>query len=151
VDFSLDCHVGAGRSITRRLDAWQPGDPFVRRDANAASGKGGTAMKFSLIVSTVGRVNDLHALFTSLAAQSYRDFEVIVVDQSGDDRLAELVSEYCSVFKLRHVPMQQRGVSRGRNRGLFEIGGEIVAFPDDDCAYPPDVLQRVSRLFDTDS
>jgi hypothetical protein len=42
---------------------------------------------FALILATVGRTVELNRLFDTLAAQSYRDFEVIVVDQNRDDRL----------------------------------------------------------------
>ena len=37
-----------------------------------------------------------------------------------------------------------RGLSRARNAGLRMIAGDIVSFPDDDCWYPPDLLQRVA-------
>ena len=39
------------------------------------------------------------------------------------------------------------GLSRARNRALPLIAGDIVAFPDDDCWYPPDTLDRVVRAF----
>lgn len=105
-------------------------------------------MRFSLVVSTIGRFDDLRALFVSLAAQTFRDFEVIVVDQNGDDRLVALIREFASTFSLRHVPMPERGVSRGRNRGLREASGDIVTFPDDDCTYRHDVLERVHAMFE---
>ena len=105
-------------------------------------------MRFSLVVSTIGRADDLRALFASLAAQSFRDFEVIVVDQSGADRLSGPLREFGSVLTLRHLPMKERGVSRGRNCGMRETAGDIVTFPDDDCMYRPDVLERVAAFFD---
>jgi hypothetical protein len=38
-----------------------------------------------------------------------------------------------------------RGLSRARNEALGRIGAELVAFPDDDCLFPPDLLERVAR------
>jgi glycosyltransferase involved in cell wall biosynthesis len=106
-------------------------------------------MKFSLIISTIGRVDDLNALFASLSRQTFSDFEVIVVDQSGDDRLAPVVAAWQSKLRLTHVAMQGRGLSRGRNRGIELATGEILTFPDDDCTYPPDTLARVAAFFDS--
>lgn len=106
-------------------------------------------MKFSLVISTIGRVDDLHVLFASLAEQTLQDFEVILVDQSGDDRLSPVVREWESKLQLKHIPMQGRGASRGRNRGLVEATGDIITFPDDDCIYPRDVLENVAKFFDT--
>jgi len=95
------------------------------------------AVQLSLIVSTLGRGAELNRLFDSLDAQTFRDFEVIVVDQNDDDRLAEIVARPRS-FPLQrlHTP-RQRGLSHGRNTGLPAARGEFVLFPDDDCWYPP--------------
>ena len=41
----------------------------------------------------------------------------------------------------------QRGLSRARNVGLCALTGDVVAFPDDDCRYAPDLLERVARRF----
>lgn len=107
-------------------------------------------MRFSLIVSTVGREVDLRNLLRSLAAQTYTDFEVIVVDQSQKQGIAAVVAEFADALAIRHVPMHGRGLSRGRNRGWAAARGEILNFPDDDCTWPPDHLARVAKIFDAD-
>jgi glycosyltransferase involved in cell wall biosynthesis len=99
-------------------------------------------VKVSLVVSTLGRAAELERLFASLAAQSFRDFEVIIVDQNSDDRLAPVLARARS-FPLRHIHTPtDRGLSRGRNVGWRIAEGEYVIFPDDDCWYPPDLLCR---------
>ncbi|HEX7761897.1 MAG TPA: glycosyltransferase family A protein [Caulobacteraceae bacterium] len=94
-------------------------------------------MKLSLVVSTLGRSAELGRLFDSLDAQTFRDFEVLVVDQNDDDRLA-WIAEETRTFQLSrlHTP-GQRGLSRGRNVGWRHCEGDFVLFPDDDCWYPP--------------
>jgi glycosyltransferase involved in cell wall biosynthesis len=109
-------------------------------------------MHFHLIVSTIYRTDELGRLFESLAHQTHRDFSVILVDQNPDDRLVEIVAAHQSDFPIRHMH-SPKGLSRGRNAGLACLPesrpGEIVAFPDDDCWYAPDVFARVSALFES--
>lgn len=108
-------------------------------------------MKFSLCVPTVGRPELIRRLFRSLTEQTFQDFEVIVADQSGGEEVAAACGEFARRFPLRRIAMDVRGVSRAKNVGLAEAAGEIVTFPDDDCWYPPDLLERVLAKFETDA
>jgi len=103
-------------------------------------------MKFSLVLATVGRISELVRFLQSLEAQAYRNFELIVVDQSSDDRLVPIVERYKQKFAIVHL-RSAPGLSRARNVGLRYVSGDIVAFPDDDCWYPPDLLERVVETF----
>jgi len=104
-------------------------------------------MRFSLIMATVGRTDEVKRFLEHLDRQTYRDFELIVVDQNPDDRLAPILEAYKNRFPISHL-RSERGLSRARNVGLKHISGDIVAFPDDDCWYPPDLLERVVRFFE---
>ena len=67
----------------------------------------------------------------------------MLVDQNTDGRLAPIVSRFesqLSIVRLESPP----GLSRARNRALPLLTGDIVAFPDDDCWYPPGLLQEVA-------
>ena len=97
--------------------------------------------KFSIIISTINRVGELNLLFESLIRQTYKDFEVIIVDQNTDERLIPVVERYSSSVNITHINSQSRGASRGRNIGIVNSQGEIAIFPDDDCVYPPDLLE----------
>jgi glycosyltransferase involved in cell wall biosynthesis len=96
---------------------------------------------FDLVVATVGRPERVGRLVASLEGQTYRKFRLLVVDQSDDDRLA--VSLPPGVELLHAEP----GLSRARNAALSRIEADVVAFPDDDCTYPADLLERVARRF----
>jgi glycosyltransferase involved in cell wall biosynthesis len=102
--------------------------------------------RFSLVVATVGRSEELTRLIESLLRQTCESFEVIVVDQNVDDRVHRILSRYdhLDVIHLR----SELGVSRARNVGLNAARGEIIAFPDDDCWYPPDALESRLALLD---
>jgi len=95
----------------------------------------------SLIVSTRNRVDELHRLLASLEAQTYTAFEVILVDQNEDDRLQDVLAQH-GTLPIRHL-RSGAGVSKGRNVGLRAAQGDLVAFPDDDCWYPSDLLASV--------
>ena len=104
-------------------------------------------MQFSLILATKNRVTEVERFLRSLTAQSYTDFEVIIVDQNRDDRLVELVKSYGQKFTILHLKQLEPGLSRARNRGRLHIKGDLVAFPDDDCLYPPELLTEIVRYF----
>src|ERR1700742_1620555 len=95
---------------------------------------------FSLVVSTKGRTSELIPLLESLQRQTFRDFDVLVVDQNEEASLVPLLSQAWG-FPLKHLRCPgERGLSRGRNVGWRACAGRFVAFPDDDCWYEPDFL-----------
>ena len=102
----------------------------------------------SLVLATAGRVDTLPPLFDSLCAQTERDFEVIVVDQNGDDRLDAIIATYADRLAINHVRAERQNSSVARNAGLAYCRGAIVGFPDDDCEYVPDTLARVIATFE---
>jgi glycosyltransferase involved in cell wall biosynthesis len=98
-----------------------------------------------LVVATVGRSEELGRLLESLVAQSYPQLRVVLVDQNPDDRLAPMLSSFesrLSILRLESPP----GLSRARNQALRALTGDIVAFPDDDCWYPPSLLDEVVEV-----
>ncbi len=102
---------------------------------------GEPSLTLSLIVATRGRAAPFHQLFQSLEAQSTHDFEVVVIDQNADERVAPFFAERAWSFPVRHVRTPgEAGLSRGRNAGLAHASGDVLLFPDDDCWYPPHFL-----------
>jgi glycosyltransferase involved in cell wall biosynthesis len=102
---------------------------------------------FDLVIATVGRVEELASLLASLERQTYRHFRVLVVDQNADDRIAEVVRGHALDLHRLTAP---RGLSRARNAALLHLRGDVIAFPDDDCVYSVDLLERVARRFAAD-
>jgi len=103
---------------------------------------------FDLVVATVGREPELRRLLDSLGMQTRGAVRVIVVDQSGDDRLkGALAGAEVELLHLRSEP----GLSLARNVGLRGVAADVVGFPDDDCSYPTDLLARVGERLTTGS
>jgi len=97
---------------------------------------------FDLVVATVDRVAELDRLLASLDAQTHSDFRVLVADQNGDDRVAEVLARHADLDIMRF--RTPTGLSRARNAVLPSVTADVVAFPDDDCVYPRDLLERVA-------
>ena len=96
---------------------------------------------FDLVVATVGRVEELGLLLASLESQTHGNLRVILADQNPDDRLDRVLGDAAlDVLRLS----SEVGLSRGRNAALEHVVADIVAFPDDDCVYPEDLLERVA-------
>ena len=103
----------------------------------------------SVVVSTLGRSKELIRLFESLERQTEQDFEVIVVDQNPDFRVANVLSDRNWAFPLVQIRHQDaRGLSVGRNIGLKASQADYVVFADDDCWYPGNLLEDVRRKFE---
>jgi len=111
-----------------------------------AYGEGAVTIRFSLVLATVGRTNELERFLSSLDSQSNRAFELVVVDQNKDQRLAPILEPYQKKLSILHC-VSRSGLSRARNVGLEHATGSVVSFPDDDCWYPPDLLERVALFF----
>ncbi len=89
-------------------------------------------------------------LLRSLEAQSLKAGQIVIVDQSPDDATQQAVEPFLTRLPVTYLPDPRKGLSRGRNLGLQHVAGEIVAFPDDDCIYPPDTLDKVHKAFSAD-
>ncbi len=102
--------------------------------------------RFSLVVATVHRTAELGTLLASFDIQTHRDFEVIVVDQNSDDRILPVLQQHpgLRILHLRSAP----GVSLARNTGLGIACGDLIATPDDDCWYPPNLLRTIDEWFE---
>lgn len=106
----------------------------------------GGSPTFDLVVATLGRVDELGRLLDSLEGQTYRSFRVLVVDQNRDGR-AEAVQagRNLELLRLTSTP----GLARARNVALELVEADVVAFPDDDCRYPPTLLADVAQRLST--
>ena len=103
---------------------------------------------FDLVLASVDRVAQLRRLLASLGRQTHKDFRVLLVDQNPDDRLEEVLRDHASL-RVEHL-RSARGLARARNVALGRVVADLVAFPDDDCVYAPDLLERVAGHFAAD-
>lgn len=104
-------------------------------------------MFISLIMPTLNRYDDIDLLMISLKEQTYKNFEIIVIDQNDNDKVKEIVDKYVNDIDITYIRSHKKGLSYNRNLGLSRAKGEIIAFPDDDCEYNFDTLEKVIKFF----
>ena len=101
----------------------------------------------SVVVVTYNSAGTVGETLDSLSAQTYDDYEVIVVDGGSSDDTAAVVAEY----DARWIRADGATIGACRNRGIDAASGEYVAFTDSDCAVPPEWLAaHVDRLSSAD-
>ena len=77
----------------------------------------------------------------SVLGQSYRNFELIVVDDGSTDRSDEILRGYGD--RIRVTRQSNKGVSAARNVGIFKSRGEFIAFLDSDDYWHPEFLRKM--------
>jgi glycosyltransferase involved in cell wall biosynthesis len=91
----------------------------------------------SVVIAAYNAEGSLAQTLTSVLAQDYAPFEVIVVDDGSIDATAEVAAGFPAVRCIRQA---NAGPSAARNRGVEEAAGEFVAFVDADDELPPTKL-----------
>jgi glycosyltransferase involved in cell wall biosynthesis len=92
----------------------------------------------SVIIPTYNRAGLVLEAVASVAAQTFRDFEILVVDDGSTDATPEVLASLEGVRVLRHAC--RRGVAAARNLGAVEALGEWLAFLDSDDLWLPEKL-----------
>lgn len=104
-------------------------------------------MKFSLVMATLGRSDEIKIFLDSLKSQNYKNFELIIVDQNENHILRNIIDSYKDNFYINHIRIREKGLSLARNVGIKYATGDIIAFPDDDCTYSEGILSFIVDFF----
>ena len=108
--------------------------------------------KFSIIVPLYNKAPYVRRTLESITAQTFRDYEVIVVDDGSTDNSADIVRELVNgKWKLvndqfRLISQPNAGVAAARNNGVAKSKGEYVCFLDADDWWEPTWLEEMDQL-----
>ncbi len=97
--------------------------------------------KVSVVIPTHNRPVMLKRAIDSVLAQTYRDFEITVVDDGVQERAREVVGSF-SDDRIRYIQHEkERGAPAARNTGIKNSTGELIAFLDDDDEWLPEKIE----------
>jgi glycosyltransferase involved in cell wall biosynthesis len=100
-------------------------------------------------MATLNRKDEVDSFLKTLLIQTYKDFELIIADQNQDDKIFDIFLRYKNKINIKYIRSNQKGLSHNRNLGLRECIGDIIAFPDDDCEYRCDTLEKAVSFLKT--
>lgn len=104
----------------------------------------GEVIKVSLIIPVYNTGEKLHRCFDSILAQSYQDYECIVVDDGSTDDSSAIIDEYATRdVRFKVVHKENGGVGSARNCGLNIASGEWLVFIDSDDFLKPDHIESL--------
>lgn len=104
--------------------------------------------KISVIIPAFNAEKVITACLQSVCRSTYRDLEILVIDDGSTDRTAELIQAMQSEDdRIGYYKKDNGGVSSARNLGLERAAGSIVMFLDADDTYMPTYCEKVAALF----
>ncbi|MBI6545578.1 MAG: glycosyltransferase family 2 protein [Cyanobacteria bacterium NC_groundwater_1444_Ag_S-0.65um_54_12] len=109
-----------------------------------------TTCLFTVFTATYNRASTLPRVYESLKAQTFRDFEWIIVDDGSADGTAMLVKNWQAVadFPVRYFYQENGGKHKAINRGLLEARGALFLSLDSDDSCVPTALERFKAHWD---
>ena len=102
--------------------------------------------KISIIIPVYNGENYLSQTLDSLAAQTFRDFELIIIDGASTDKTLEIIHKYKDIVTTL-ISEPDNGMYFAVNKGLKLADGEILAYLNSDDMYNPDTLCTVLNTF----
>ena len=105
-------------------------------------------MKFSIVIPLYNKDPYISKALSSVIEQTFRDFELIVVDDGSTDnsfKVAQSVLENAGI-RYRLIRQENSGVSMARNNGAMVTSGDYICFLDADDWWAPSFLERMDWL-----
>ncbi len=97
----------------------------------------------SVIIPLYNRENTVQKAVDSILCQTYRNIEVIVVDDGSTDKSVDMLKKYADDSRVKvFCQVKNKGANAARNRGIQEAQGEYIAFQDSDDEWLPCKLEK---------
>ena len=100
-------------------------------------------MKYSFVIPVFNRPDEVDELLESLTHQTFRDFEVVIVEDGSSVPCKEVVAKYSNSLTLKYFEKQNSGPGQTRNYGAERAEGEYLLILDSDCIVPPTYLEAI--------
>ena len=100
-------------------------------------------VKYSVIIPVYNRPQEVNEVLKSLTLQSYKNFEVILVEDGSSDRSDTVADAFREVLSIQYLFKPNTGPGPSRNFGFEHAKGEYFVVFDSDCILPPHYFEAV--------
>jgi glycosyltransferase involved in cell wall biosynthesis len=107
-------------------------------------------MFFSIIIPLYNRPQEIKELLETLTQQTYKQFEVLVIEDGSVNDAAEIVKSFADKLDVRYFVKANEGQGFTRNYGFERAKGDYFIIFDSDCLIPPNYLQIVNDRLNND-
>ena len=102
--------------------------------------------KYSVIIPVYNRIDEVDDLLESLAAQTARNFEVIIVEDGSTAPCRDAVERHSAKLDVKYYYKPNEGRSIARNYGMERASGSYFIFFDSDCVIPADYFEKLNDM-----
>lgn len=101
--------------------------------------------KYSLIVPVFDRPDEVDELLTNLGTQTFKDFEVIIVEDGSTDSSEQIVKSHGEGMEVMYFSKENTGPGDSRNFGANKAKGAYLIFVDSDCMLPENYFEILDQ------
>ncbi len=101
--------------------------------------------KYSIIIPVFNRPHELQDLLQSLTQQTFRDFEVLIIEDGSSITSQMVFEKYSAELNLQYFFKPNSGPGPSRNFGFEKANGKYLVVFDSDCQVPPHYLEAVEQ------
>jgi len=105
---------------------------------------------FTVVITTYGRPNKIKRAIDSVLYQTYKKFEIIIIDDNGrnneNQKITEKIVEKYKEKVIYVIQEENNGANSAQNKGILRAKGEYIAFLDDDDEFLENKLEEVNKI-----
>ena len=102
-------------------------------------------MKYSFIVPVFNRPDEVDELLESFCSQTFKDFEVVIVEDGSQKPCKDVCDKYAGILDLHYYLKENSGPGQSRNYGVERAQGEYVIILDSDVVLPTTYLEATDK------
>jgi len=101
-------------------------------------------LKYSIIIPVFNRPDEVKELLDTLKLQTYKDFEIVIVEDGSQISSEQVVDHYTATLSIQYFSKQNEGPGLTRNYGAERASGNYFIFFDSDCLIPANYMEIVN-------
>ncbi|MBU2542381.1 glycosyltransferase family 2 protein [Patescibacteria group bacterium] len=105
----------------------------------------------TIVIPVYNRVHLLPLVLGSIKKQTYKNIEIIIIDDGSTEDMENIISYFKNSFPITYIRQENKGAPSARNRGLEEAKGEYVIFWDADVIGRPNMLEKMYGVLQENS